>query len=158
MSVLESAPMSPWRASRGERKPERMPRETRVWEILWATKPDLPTPEKNIVAPTEDCRRRVWVKASVRGRSRCWKKKLRWLCWDLNRFRRVVSSMQKGEAAEEENWVVVVVLVLGGECGLMKSAEEGGREPMIPVLLLLLERGRGRERDLRVLSVALKSE
>ena len=54
--------MSPWRASRGERKPARMPREIRVWEILLATKPDLPTPEKKIV-PLQW--RSVWVKVNV---------------------------------------------------------------------------------------------
>ncbi|KAF9686836.1 hypothetical protein SADUNF_Sadunf02G0031100 [Salix dunnii] len=45
-----------------ERKPARMPREIRVWEILLATKPDLPTPEKKI-APLQ--RRSVWVKDKV---------------------------------------------------------------------------------------------
>ena len=76
-SEEERMPMSPWRASTGERKAERMLRETRVWEILLATKPDLPTPEKKMV-PEEE--RRVRVKARVCGRERFWKKKLRWLC------------------------------------------------------------------------------
>ena len=62
MSEAERAPMSPWRASRGERKPARMPREIRVWEILLATKPDFPTPEKKIV-PLQW--RSVWVKVNV---------------------------------------------------------------------------------------------
>ena len=70
-SAEDSAPMSPWRASRGERKEERMPRETRVWEILWATNPDLPTPEKKR-EPRE--LRRVSVKDSVWDKSRFWKK------------------------------------------------------------------------------------
>lgn len=64
--------------------------------------------------------RRVRVKARVWERSRCWKKKLRWLCWDLNRFRRVVSSI--------EDWVV---LGLEEECGMRRSADDGGRDPMI---------------------------
>lgn len=142
-SLLERAPMSPWRASSGERKPERMPRETRVWEILWATKPDLPTPEKKTVAPAEDWRRRVRVKDRVWERSRCWKKKLRWLCWDLKRLRRVVSSMHE----EEEDWVAVVVLGLDRECGLMKSVEKGGREPMISALLPQTQREK-REKEI----------
>lgn len=70
-SAEESAPMSPWRASRGERKEERMSRETRVWEILLATKPDFPTPEKKMV-PRE--LRRVWVKDNAWEKSRFWKK------------------------------------------------------------------------------------
>lgn len=71
MSVAESAPMSPWRASRGERKAERMPRETKVWEILLATNPDFPTPEKKMV-PRE--LRRVSVKDNAWDKSRFWKK------------------------------------------------------------------------------------
>lgn len=64
-------PMSPWSASTGERNEDRMPRETRVWEILFETKPDFPTPEKKIV-PEE--LRRIRVNASVWVRSRFWKK------------------------------------------------------------------------------------
>lgn len=66
-----------------------MPRETRVWEIFWETKPDLPTPEKKMV-PREF--RRVWVKVRVWERSRFWKKWLRYFCWDLKRVSRCVSS------------------------------------------------------------------
>ena len=84
-------PISPWSASRGERNAERMPRETRVCEILRATKPDLPTPEKKMV-PGE--LRRVAVNLSVWERSRFWKKKLRWFCWDLKRLRSVDSLIE----------------------------------------------------------------
>lgn len=119
-----------------------MPRETRVWEILLATKPDLPTPEKKMVP--EDWRR-VRVKARVWERSRCWKKKLRWLCWDLNRFRRVVSSI-------EHCVVVVVVLGLEDECGMRRSKDDGGRDPMI-----FFPAPQDLYREMLV-SVALKSE
>lgn len=71
ISEEERAPMSPWSASRGERKPARMPRDIRVWEILLATKPDLPTPEKKIV-PLQ--LRSVWVKVKAWERFRFWKK------------------------------------------------------------------------------------
>ncbi|KAJ6306489.1 hypothetical protein OIU78_021744 [Salix suchowensis] len=52
------------------RKPARMPREIRVWDILLATKPDLPTPEKKTV-PLQ--LRSVRVKRLRRvGWSTCW--------------------------------------------------------------------------------------
>ena len=35
------------------------------------------------------------MKARVCGRERFWKKKLRWLCWDLKRLRRLVSSIRE---------------------------------------------------------------
>lgn len=82
--------MSPWRASTGERKEERTPRETSVCEILWATKPDLPTPVKKTVPAASRSARvnaRVW-EWSIRS-----KKKLRWFCCDLKRSFRMVSSM-----------------------------------------------------------------
>ncbi|KAF2292711.1 hypothetical protein GH714_027210 [Hevea brasiliensis] len=37
-----------------ERNPAGMPREIKVWEILLATKPDLPTPEKNSAGGIEE--------------------------------------------------------------------------------------------------------
>ncbi|KAL7001762.1 hypothetical protein U1Q18_002910 [Sarracenia purpurea var. burkii] len=48
-SESERMPMCPWRASTGERNPDRIPRETRVYEIFRATKPDFPMPEKKMV-------------------------------------------------------------------------------------------------------------
>lgn len=62
MSESDKMPMSPWRASTGERKEDLVPSETRVWEIFLATNPDFPTPVKKMV-PEES--RRVWVKVRV---------------------------------------------------------------------------------------------
>jgi len=53
-----------------------------VCEILWAAKSGLPTPVKKTVPAAL---RRVHVRASVLEWYMCLKKKLRWLCWDMNR-------------------------------------------------------------------------
>jgi len=82
VSAMRSAPFAlaqgtRWRsssvASTGDRKAERMPSETN---------PDLSTPVKKTVPVAL---RRARVKARVWEWSMCSKKKLRWLCWDLNR-------------------------------------------------------------------------
>lgn len=67
-------PMSPCRASTGDKNMDLIPRETSVCEILLATKPDLPTPVKKMVPPPAAELRRVWVKDKVWERSRCLKK------------------------------------------------------------------------------------
>lgn len=143
MSLAVRMPMSPWRASTGERKPERTARETRVWEILRATKPDLPTPEKKIV-PRQ--LRRVWVKARVWERSRLRKKKLRWSCWDLKRLRSALGSMR--------DWGC-----LGGECGKWWSDDDAGKEPITVGVgggggeWLFSDRGSRRSQRVSVISV-----
>lgn len=119
--------MSPWSASTGERNPARIPREIRVWEIFWDTKPDLPTPVKKIVPLQFN---RVWVKVRVWERFRFWKKWLRYFCWDLKRWRRSVGSIR--------------VCFEGRE----RSADGGGRDPIVfgfSLLCVFLERER-RER------------
>lgn len=74
----------------GERKEERKLREMSVWEILLATKADLPTPVKKTVPVVE---RRTREKSRVWERSRCLKKWLRRSCWDLKRARRLSLEM-----------------------------------------------------------------
>jgi len=63
-------------ASTDDRKAKGMPSETSE------TNPDLSTPVKKTVPVAL---RRARVKARVWDWSMCLKKKLRWLCWDLNR-------------------------------------------------------------------------